>query len=276
MSRFALCVALATSVLACPLTAQAAGVLSPLSMEAAGTGTGLTGKWFKIDDNAKISNVVFTDENGTTQAIKEFGWGTGIWSVKDLAAATNPANGWIQAMATTISAVSFANHTYNNSVPSYGTWVQDMDRPLTPASMGETNFVGLFSGYLHVEKAGVFDFGVFGDDGFVLTLTGAGGISTVPLVKSEVIGSPGRELLEMEDLELGAGFYGISLDFFNRLEAGVIDLVWRPVGGEWKTIERGNLYSSLPPNGVPEPGSLVLVVSALASLFAMRRRAITN
>ena len=277
MSRFAICVALAASALTCSLTVQAAGVLSPLSLEAASAGTGMTGNWFKIDDNAKISDVMYTEPGpgGVTQAIKAFSWGTGIWSVQDLAAATNPANGWIQATATTTSAVSFANHTYNGLVPSYGTWVQDMDRPLVPASMGETNFVGLFSGFLYVEKAGVFDFGVFGDDGFVLTLTGAGGSAT-PLVKEGVLNSPGRELLTMQDMTLGAGYYGISLDFFNRLESGVIDLVWRPVGGDWQTIESGDLHASLPPNGVPEPGSLILVVVALASLWAMRRHAFSR
>lgn len=279
MTRFTFHVALATAVFTCTLTAHAAVALAPLSAVVAGSGGGLTGNWFKVKDDARISNVSYNDGT-TTQAIKDFGWGTGIWSVLDLTAATDSSNGWVTATATTTSAVSFANNIYNNSVASYGSWVEDRDRTLVPVTMGDTNFVAMFSGYLYVAQAGVFDFGVFGDDGFSFTLTGLG-TSTAPLVKSSVVNSPGRELLEMQDVSLQAGFYGISLDFFNRLEAGVIDLVWRPAGGEWDTIDSSVLYAQLPgdgvtSNGVPEPGSLMLVVLAMASLFALRRSTVSR
>ena len=273
MSRFTFHVALAAAALTCSLTAQADVVLPLLSMVPASSGSGLTGNWFKVDDNAKISNVLYTEDH-ITQAIKKFEWGTGIWSVQDLAAATNPGN--VKTTATTISAVSFANNFYN-STEYDSNWLLDFDRPLVPESMGETNYVAMFSGYLYVEQEGMH-IGVFGDDGFSLTLTGAGSDSTARLVKSEVVDSPGREFLKMNGVTLSAGFYGISLDYFNRLEAGVIDLLWSTTGlDDWQTIDSSYLYATLPTSGaatsdVPEPGSLMLVVLALTSLLAVRRR----
>ena len=61
------------------------------------------------------------------------------------------------------------------------------------------------------------------------------------------------------------------MTYFNRLEAGVIDLGWRGPGATaWTSIDQGNLY-----NQVPEPTSVALFSAALLGLWGMRRRSLS-
>lgn len=269
--------------------------LTPLSTASApggGAAGGLSGTWYKVQNDAHFSTQVYTDENGTTQAIGAYGWGTGIWSTGDIAGIASGSNPYVTKTATSTGKVSYANNIYNNTeaTGAYGSWGEDYTRALAPIvggqnncplqseaeslaqCGGEFNYAAVFSGFLYVGEAGVYDFGVFADDGFSFTLTGLN--DSLSMEYSTVAGSSGRGLYELlamngiTELYLAQGYYGIDLSYFNRLEAGVIDLGWRGPGATaWTTIDEGNLY-----NAVPEPASLALFGAALAGLWGMRRR----
>jgi hypothetical protein len=275
--------------------AAATVTLDPLATATApggGSAGGLSGTWYKLQNEAHFSEQVYTDDMGSTRAIKDFGWGTGIWSTSDIAAIASGANPYVTQTATSTGAVSYANNIYNNTVitGSYGTWGEDYARTLAPivggangcplqteaqslaACGGELNYAAVFSGYLYVGESGIYDFGVFADDGFSFTLTGLN--ASLSMSHDTVAGSSGRglyELLAMNGLDglyLQQGYYGIDLAYFNRLEAGVIDLGWRGPGATtWTTIDEGDLY-----NKVPEPASVALFSAALVGLWGMRRR----
>ncbi|WP_082551356.1 PEP-CTERM sorting domain-containing protein [Pseudorhodoferax sp. Leaf265] len=272
--------------------------LNPLITGAAPTGSvagGLAGTWYKVQNDARFSNQVYTDETGTTQAIGAYSWGTGIWSTGDIPGIVSGSNPYVTKTATSTGQVSYANNIYNNTQASgaYGVWGEDYQRALAPIvggangcplqteaqslahCGGEFNYAAVFSGYLYVGAAGVYDFGVFADDGFTFTLTGLN--ASLGMAHETLAGSSGRGLYELlamngiDELYLEQGYYGIDMTYFNRLEAGVIDLGWRGPGATaWTSIDEGNLY-----NQVPEPTSVALFSAALLGLWGIRRRGLS-
>jgi len=133
-------------------TAQAMPALDPLMTGGAPTtgGQGLAGTWYKVNDEARFSNYKWSEAGAAPTEIKNFGWGTGIWStmdIADIAAGKNPA---VTATAKTVSAVSFANNLYNET---YGQspWRADGVRPIAPivnaVGGGETNYAAVFTGW---------------------------------------------------------------------------------------------------------------------------------
>jgi hypothetical protein len=272
--------------------ANVVGVLDPLFVTGpAGLASGgLAGNWFKVDNNAQFSNALWNDETGT-KTIKSYGWGTGIWSVADVAGiAANPAPAYITGTTTSVGAVSFANNIYNNTFISgaYGVWGTDYVRPLAPtvgaanscntttqdslACVNEQNYAAIFTGYVYVATTSFYDFGVFADDVFRFSLVGVNGM--YGMSHDNVAGSSGRvqESLLTENglssLQLSQGFYAIELSYANRLESGVLDLGWKGPGDTgWRTIDGGDLY-----HVVPEPTTLALVALAMLGLWNTRRR----
>lgn len=267
-------------------THAAALTLDPLitgSAPPASAAGGLNGSWFKVQNDAHFSNYMYTENDptspryGQTAPIKTFGWGTGIWSTGDIAEMKAGQNPYVTQTASTVGAVNYANNIYNNTTTSgaYGTWAQDYVRPLaplvggpnacdlatqnTPACAGEQNFAAVFSGYLYVATAGNYDLGVFADDGFTFSLTGANG--SVGMSEETLVNSGARSVYKiqsengLDSLMLDVGYYAIDLSFFNRLEAGVIDLGWLTPGApDFTTITDGDLF-----HDVPEPTGLALV-----------------
>lgn len=291
-------IATALAVLsACALFATAANAatvrLDPLSIGNApggGSAGGLAGSWYQLNNDAHFSTQVYTDETGRTDQIQNYGWGTGIWAASDIAAIANGQNPYVTRTASSVGAVSYANNIYNNTQRSgaYGVWGEDYQRTLAPivggtngcplqseaeslaSCGGELNYAAIFTGYLYVAKAGEYDFGLFADDGFVFQLSGQNG--QMGMQHNTVAGSQGRGLYELQaengvdGLFLSQGYYGLDLSYFNRLEAGVVDLGWRGPGATaWTTINESNLYN------VPEPGSLALACAALLGLWTARR-----
>lgn len=259
------------------VAANAALVLNPLATGPAAIGSGLTGTWYKVDDNAKFSNYVWEGEK-----IKDTGWGTGIWSISgDWAQITAANSPYVLGTANSTGAVRFANSIYNTTYLSgdYGVWAMDYVRPLAPIVGGnaQENYAASFTGYIYVGVAGLYDFGVFSDDGFAFTL--AGGDGSLSMGLDSVAGSPGRVSYTLTDknglaegLLLGQGYYSIDLRYFNRLEAGVIDLGWKREGDEWRSIEDDFLFAQTPAQ-VPEPATALLIGLGLLGIWAMRRGA---
>ncbi len=276
-------------------SAQAAVTLTPLVAGSAPAGTsagGLNGNWYKLQNEARFSEELYTNENNETGAYKDFSWGTGIWSTADLAAIASGQNPYVTQTASSVGAISYANNIYNNTQNSgvYGTWQADYARALAPVIAGtnscalqpeaeslaqcggELNYAAVFSGYLYVAEAGTYDFGVFVDDGFTFRLSGSN--DSLSMSHDLVAGSSGRDLFSLVDqtgigeLYLTQGYYGIDLSYFNRLEAGVIDLAWRGPGATaWTSVDDSVLH-----HDVPEPTTLALGGFALFALWSARRR----
>ncbi len=266
--------------------ASVVATLDPLFTSGAGLSSGgLAGDWYKIDNNAKFSNAQWQGET-----IKNTNWGTGIWSVADVAGmATNPAPAYVTGSTTTVGAVSYANNIYNNTFVSgeYGVWGADYVRPLAPVvgaanacntstqdsqqCSNEQNYAAIFSGYIYIGMTSWYDFGVFADDVFNFSLIGNNG--SYGMSHDNVAGSPGRvqESLLFENgltsLQLSQGFYAIELSYANRIESGVLDLGWRgPEDTGWRTIDGTDLYHS-----VPEPATLTLLAMGMVGIWRSRR-----
>lgn len=279
----ALCAGLALA----PAADAAVLTLDPLLAGTAPAGAsagGLNGSWYKLRSDAHFSNYVYTDETGRTDAIRNFGWGTGIWAASDVADAIQGP--YVTSTATSVGTVSYANNVYNNTQASgaYGQWGEDYQRALAPIVGGantcplgseanahcanEYDYAAVFTGYLYVGVAGLYDFSVFADDGFHFTLTGGNG--SVGMAQDFVAGRDRYDLVGLNGLDglyLEQGYYAIGLQYFNHQESGVVDLGWRGPGATaWTSIDPGDLYH------VPEPATLGLACAALLGLMGTRRR----
>ena len=264
--------------------ASATLMLDPLSTASYVTGGGLSATWSQIRDDYRFSQQTWVEPGQGPQAIGNFSWGTGIWGTVDIAHVHNlsPTDAALIGRVSTVSAVSFANQTYNDfaSNSSYGSWGYDYQRPLAPivAQTGvQTNYAASFGGFVYIAEAGLYDFSLFADDGFTFALTGANGVLGVS--RETLAGSStGRDHYTLSGangnsaVSLGSGYYGIQIDYFNRLESGVIDLaLWGPQDQNWHGISSDRLYVSIPSSSVSEPGMLVLLTLGLIGLGGSQR-----
>lgn len=252
----------------------AAPILDPYALRDSTRGDGLNSTWVQVNNEWRFSDYEYNGER-----IGDTGWGTGFWALGDIATAMALGAGDPNLVARTQGLtrdLSFANALYNSAVVPDSDWDKDYTRPLAPvviASGQQENYAASMSGYIYIPQAGIYDFGILVDDAFSLSLIGGNGRLTVE--RETFIDSTGRDFYTLSgalgtEVSLAAGFYGIELDYFNRLEAGVLDLGWwQPGQSSWASITGDLLYSSLP---VPEPSSALLLLIAGGALVAQRRR----
>jgi len=259
--------------------------LIPVSTAPYVTGGGLSATWSQVRDDYRFSQQMWTEAGSDPAAIGTFGWGTGIWGTVDIAHVQSLPNdsAALIGRVNDTSAVNFANLTYNMLIGdgALGHWEYDRQRPLAPIVQqtgSQTNYAASFAGFLYIPEAGTYDFSLFVDDGFVFSLMGANGM--LGMERETLAGSAnGRDLFALSasngntTVMMGSGYYGIEIDYFNRLEAGVIDLaLWGPQDQGWRSISTDWLFTELPRNAIPEPGTLALVLLAFTALRRQARK----
>ncbi len=198
-------------------------------------------------------------------------WGTGIWSLADARAVLAlPSNASaaartdiVQTYDNRVDAVNFADVTFIDYWGS--TWGGQALVPFfsNDATQYQDNYAARFTGYISILTPGLYNFGVLSDDGFAFSLFG--GNNTLTLDQNGL--NPRDRYGFGQDLMLGAGLYGFDLLSYERLEAGVVNLAWIQPGGDWATIPKTSLFTT-----VPEPASWLLLLAGLAGLAYSRSR----
>lgn len=249
MNPLSMTLALA-SVLALP--AQAI----PLAPAVAGNfthGDGANSLWVQVADDWRGS--IFGGE----------AWGTGIWGLADQALVLGLSAGQPGVLRTyggTVDSINFADQRF---IDEHGaSWGSPTLAPLFSGGEGQDNWASRFTGYIAIPTAGRYNFGVLYDDGFRFTLGGASNSLSI-----EKDGLNPRDRLGFDgDLELDAGLYSFTLDAYERLEAGAVQLAWfTPGANDWTVVPQDQLFTS----PVPEPGPAALLAAGLLGLLAWRR-----
>ncbi len=253
MNTLSLMAALAATL---AIPAAQAIPLTPLVGGSFTDGDGANSQWVQVTDSWRGS--IYGSES----------WGTGIWGLADHTLVMGLASGHPDVVRThtgTVSQISFADERF---ISDYGTsWASPALAPLFTGGEGQENWAASFTGYIAIPTTGFYNFGVLYDDGFRFTLTDQSGSSS--LVMDGL--NPRDRLGFSSDLELAAGLYGFSLESYERLEAGVVQLSWfTPGASDWSVIPQSQLYTTVP-SPVPEPSHAVLFASGLLLLFARYR-----
>lgn len=276
---------LAALVLAAVMStpADAAVVLAPQLAGDFATRSGADATFVQIDSSWRGSSVLWNEalrSFGSGEAIGSRGWGTGLWGRADFESAQAAAAGRgqgssprvVEQWTGTVPVINFANDLYNDLYS--GTWGQAELVPLFQKGEGagaQQNWTARFSGFIRITDPGAYNFSVLNDDGFFFRLVGADG-ETADI---------GRDFLNPrdrngfgDDLLLDVGLYGFELGFWNRLEAGVVDLRWQtPGSSDWTLVPTSSLSpADYALRQVPAPPSLMLAALGVALLGAGWRR----
>jgi hypothetical protein len=271
-----------------PAATAAPVALAPQYAGQYATGNGANARFMQIAPDWRGSTVLW-DEGirayGSGVAIGSLAWGTGLWGQADWATvqqaaqkmqggAGSSAPAIVNSWTGTVDVINHANALYNRLYSQQ--WGAAALLPFFEASGApaeQENWTAHFTGFIRVVEAGFYDFSVLNDDGFFLSLVGAGGARV----------ETARDFLNPRDrngfgdgLELDAGLYGFELGQWNRMETGVVDLRWRHGdSSEWVLVPTAHLLTDVRPAlAVPEPGSNWLVGAALAALLLCGRSGI--
>lgn len=211
-------------------------------------GDGANSQWVQVSENWR----------GAMQGNET--WGTGIWGLADQATVMGLHSGnanVIQTLSRKVNQINFSDQVFINT--GGAKWGTPQLAPIFNNASGENqdNWASRFTGYLSITSAGDYNLGVLYDDGFRLSLMGAGG-QKVELVK-DGLNSPDRLGFD-QNLQLSTGLYAFQLDAYERLEAGVVQLAWWTPGGGLAIVPQENLFTS----PVPEPSTPLLMLAGLA------------
>lgn len=245
-------------VLLCTLLGSSSVYAYTLSPQYSGiylNGDGANSRWVQVIDGWR--GVTYGSET----------WGTGIWSLADQALVMGLEAGSrnvIQIYEAPLSQINFGDQRF---ITEWGlSWSTPQLAPIFSNSIGEyqDNWGARFWGYIAITAPGAYNFGVLYDDGFQFALHGAGGNSLTLL--RDGLNSRDR-LAYNEDLYLSEGLYAYSLDAYERLEAGVVQLAWwKPGANDWTLLPREHLFT----RAVTEPATPLLIAIGLAAMGGRR------
>lgn len=241
-------------VLLCILLGRSTAYAYMLTPQYAGiylNGDGANSRWVQVVDGWR----------GPTYGSET--WGTGIWSLADQALVLGLESGnpdVIQVYTAPVPQINFGDQRFINE---WGTsWSTPQLAPIFNNTVGEyqDNWGSRFWGYIAITTPGAYNFGILYDDGFQFALHGAGG-NSLGLHRD---GLNSRDRLGFdEDLHLTEGLYAYSLDAYERLEAGVVQLAWwKPGANDWALLPREHLFT----RAVAEPATTLLIAIGLAAL----------
>lgn len=256
--------------------------LAPAFAGQFGVGNGALATFVQIDSLWRGSTVLWNQDTqsfGTGTPIGSFEWGTGLWGQPDWRAAQQAASGATGAgLPAVVNQWSGVVATVNHGNAAYAA---DYESTFGAAALvpffapgaersEQENWTASYSGFIRVEQAGLYNFGVLNDDGFFLTLRGANGSSV----------STGRDFLNPpavnsfdDGLLLDAGLYAFDLGSWNRLDVGVVNLSWRTGGAtEWTVVPTANLVTAVPEPSTALTGGLGLLALCLHLLRQRSRR----
>lgn len=192
----------------------------------------------------------------------------GLLNLSDLNAAfalNSGDPGWVRSWEGTVSTVNYANQVYMDLwAPTWSPWGTQLAPLFSAGDAYQDNYGVRFDGYINVTEAGAYNFGILADDGFSFRLTGADG--DMLLLRDGL--NPRERVAFANDLLLDAGLYGFSLDSFQHLEAGIVDLGWWH-DGTFALIPSDNFTQGVIP--VDEPPVLWLMAAGLTVLTLRTR-----
>lgn len=196
-------------------------------------------------------------------------WGTGIWGLSDYAQIMSLEGNdpfIVQTLTTRVDQINFADQRF---IDDWGSsWSTPLLAPIFIGTSGQNqdNWASSFWGYIAITTPGAYNFGVLFDDGFRLSLFGAGG-SSQSILRDGL--NPRERLGFSEDLQLSTGLYGFQLDAYDRLEAGAVQLAWyTPGANDWALVPQAHLFAS----PIPEPSVSMLLLAGLAAFGLSTRR----
>jgi len=166
----------------------------------------------------------------------------------------------LQTLTVDVNQINFADDAYNAAYAGTGWDVGAVLPPIfTPGDGNQDDWGARFAGALHIETAGLYNFGVLSDDGFALSLNVNG--TDYKIFRDGL--NPRDRYAYPQDFYLNAGDYNFSLEAYDHLSAGVVSF------GVWHEVPGNETETAIV---APEPGGMVLIIIGIAGVGLLARR----